>query len=76
MQPDAESQSWEGGQGTDSFFPYQVGKRWYAFYGSHEKLWEVGLAEADFLAGHLDIVVATVELLMSINAATSACDQS
>jgi len=27
------------GQGTDSFFPYQVGNVGYAFYGSHEKFW-------------------------------------
>ena len=51
MQPDADSQPWEGEQGTDSFFPYQVGKRWYAFYGSHKVRWEVGLAEAGALAG-------------------------
>lgn len=54
LQPDANSQSWEGDQGTDSFFPYQVGKRWLAFYGSHDSsryVWQVGLAEAPSLAG-------------------------
>ena len=53
LQPDAESQKWEGGQGTDSFFPYRVKDRWFAFYGSHygKPGWPVGLAEAPALAG-------------------------
>jgi hypothetical protein len=57
LQPGAESESWEGLQGTDSFFPYRVGDIWYAFYGSAntEKLpvqhWRVGLAKAPTLAG-------------------------
>jgi len=44
-------------QGTDSFFPYQVGKRWLGFYGSANtehlpiEHWRVGLAEAPALAG-------------------------
>jgi hypothetical protein len=57
LKPDANSQPWEGLQGTDSFFPYQVGKRWLGFYGSanSEHLpmehWRVGLAEAPALPG-------------------------
>ena len=57
LKPDANSQSWEGLQGTDSFFPYQAGKRWLGFYGSanSEHLpmehWRVGLAEAPSLPG-------------------------
>jgi hypothetical protein len=57
LKPDANSQAWEGLQGTDSFFPYQVGKRWLGFYGSanSEHLpmehWRVGLAEAPALPG-------------------------
>jgi len=57
LQPGPESQPWEGLQGTDSFFPYLVGKAWYGFYGSAntEKLpiraWRVGLASAPALAG-------------------------
>ncbi len=61
LQPDAESQPWEGLQGTDSFFPYRIGNRWYAFYGSantemKDKAtlrgpWSVGLASAPSLAG-------------------------
>jgi hypothetical protein len=55
LQPDAESQPWEGQQGTDSFYPWQVGSKWYAFYGSHfhypQGPWLVGLAEAPALEG-------------------------
>lgn len=57
MQRGADSDEWEGLQGTDSFFPYRVGDRWYALYGSARtehlpiSLWQVGLAEADDLAG-------------------------
>jgi len=57
LRPDTDSQPWEGLQGTDSFFPYQVGKRWLGFYGSanteHKPVehWRVGLAEAMQLAG-------------------------
>ncbi len=53
----ADSDSWEGLQGTDSFFPYPVGNRWYAFYGSAHteslplSLWQVGLASAPSLKG-------------------------
>jgi hypothetical protein len=53
----AGSDSWEGLQGTDSFFPYQVGGQWYAFYGSAHteslpiSLWQVGLASAPDLTG-------------------------
>jgi hypothetical protein len=52
-----ESDKWEGLQGTDSFFPYQVGGRWCAIYGSARTeslpiaLWQVGLATAPELAG-------------------------
>jgi len=44
--------SWEGLQGTDSFYPYQVDNKWYAFYGSAntEKMpiehWLVGYAKS------------------------------
>lgn len=55
LQPDAHSQPWEGQQGTDSFYPWKVGNRWYGFYGSHQHWpvgpWLVGLAEAPALAG-------------------------
>ena len=57
LQRGGDSDSWEGLQGTDSFFPYRVGEGWYALYGSAhtEKLpissWQVGLAKAPRLAG-------------------------
>jgi len=57
MQRGKDSDRWEGLQGTDSFFPYQIGDKWYAFYGSaHTETlpissWQVGLASAPDLAG-------------------------
>ncbi|MBT3191702.1 MAG: hypothetical protein HN341_04025, partial [Verrucomicrobia bacterium] len=55
MQPDKNTQKWEGQQAVDSFNPYQVGDKWYGFYGGHYHHpcgnWEVGLAVADKLAG-------------------------
>jgi hypothetical protein len=57
LQRGKDSDPWEGLQGTDSFFPYRVGKRWYAFYGTaHTEtlpipLWQVGLAFAPNLSG-------------------------
>ena len=57
LQRGKDSDSWEGLQGTDSFFPYQVGDRWYAFYGSAHtetlpiSLWQVGLATAPDISG-------------------------
>lgn len=57
MQRGSDSDAWEGLQGTDSFFPYLVGGRWYAFYGSARteslpiSLWQVGLAQAPALDG-------------------------
>jgi|HubBroStandDraft_5_1064220.scaffolds.fasta_scaffold01887_2 hypothetical protein len=49
--------SWEGLQGTDSFFPYDINGRWYALYGSARteslpiRLWQVGLARSSQLGG-------------------------
>jgi hypothetical protein len=57
LQRGKDSDPWEGLQGTDSFFPYRVGQRWYAFYGTaHTEtqpilLWQVGLAWAPSLSG-------------------------
>ncbi len=57
LQRGKESDHWEGLQGTDSFFPYQVGDKWYAFYGTAHterqpiSLWQVGLAWTGRLAG-------------------------
>jgi len=57
LQRGKDSDPWEGLQGTDSFFPYRVGTRWYAFYGTAHtetlpiSLWQVGLASAPNLSG-------------------------
>lgn len=57
LQRGTDSDPWEGLQGTDSFFPYRVGDRWYAFYGTAHtetqpiSLWQVGLAWAPSLKG-------------------------
>jgi len=57
LQRGKDSDPWEGLQGTDSFFPYRVGDKWYAFYGTaHTEVhpipsWQVGLACAPKLAG-------------------------
>lgn len=57
LQPGSESQSWEGLQGTDSFFPFKAGTKWYGFYGSADTqkkpipAWKVGLASSPQLAG-------------------------
>ena len=57
MRPGPDSLPWEGLQGTDSFFPWPVGRRWRAFYGSARTEtkpighWLVGPTEAETLAG-------------------------
>lgn len=57
MEPGKESDPFEGLQGDDSFFPYEAGGKYYAFYGSAQtqkmpcKLWQVGLASATNPAG-------------------------
>ena len=57
MQPGPDSQSWEGLQGTDSFFPFKAGNRWLALYGSANtesmpiQHWRVGLAAASSIGG-------------------------
>jgi hypothetical protein len=57
LRPGPDSLAWEGLQGTDSFFPWPVGGRWRAFYGSARTEtkpiahWLVGPAEAPALGG-------------------------
>jgi hypothetical protein len=57
LEPGPQSDSWEGLQGTDSFFAYPVKDKWYAIYGSAhtEKhpvtTWPVGLASAPSSSG-------------------------
>ena len=57
LQRDQKSDSWEGLQGTDSFFPFKNrDQKWLAFYGSAQTekvpttFWSVGLASASSLA--------------------------
>jgi hypothetical protein len=57
LQPGPDSESWEGLQGTDSFFPFKVGSVWLALYGSANtesvpiQHWRVGLASAPAIGG-------------------------
>jgi hypothetical protein len=64
MEPGLDSQPWEGRQGVASFFPYQVGEKWFGFYsGAYPfeswadypkksgKGWFVALAESNSLEG-------------------------
>ena len=54
LEPGKDSDSWEGLQGTDSFFPFLASDgKYYGFYGSAKTqfkpipFWQVGLASAD-----------------------------
>lgn len=55
LQPDENSQEWEGQQAVATFNPYKVGNAWYAFYDGHNYKpkgpWPVGLATAQKLSG-------------------------
>lgn len=55
LQPDAESQAWEGQQAVACFNPYKVKDNWYAFYDGHNHVprggWPSGLATASNLNG-------------------------
>lgn len=50
LEPDENSQAWEGQQAVASFFPYQVGDTWLALYDGHyhtpKGKWEIGIAHA------------------------------
>lgn len=55
LEPDGDSQWWEGQQAVAAFNPYRVGDMWYAFYDGHNYIpkgpWPVGLAKAPKLEG-------------------------
>lgn len=57
LEPGPASESWEGLQGTDSFFPYRTAHGWLALYGSANtesvpiQHWRVGLASAPSIGG-------------------------
>ena len=71
MKPGPDSGAWEGLQGTDSFFPYRVGDKWFALFGSARsevlpiEHWLVGIASAPDLGGpwerHNDLNPAPIE---------------
>lgn len=55
MEPDANSQAWEGQQAVACFNPYKVGNTWYSPYDGHNHVpkggWPTGLAYAPKLNG-------------------------
>lgn len=55
LEPDANSQAWEGQQAVASFNPWKVKDKWYAFYDGHNHIpksgWPTGMAIADKLEG-------------------------
>lgn len=55
LQPDENTQAWEGQQAVATFNPYKVGNRWYAFYDGHNHVpkgpWPTGMATAASLDG-------------------------
>jgi hypothetical protein len=80
MEPGLDTQLWEGRQGVDSFFPYQVGDEWLAFYGGaypfrqredyprkSKKAWYVGLAKAPTPEGPWTRMDTTVNPVTSIH---------
>jgi hypothetical protein len=80
MEPGLDTQLWEGRQGVDSFFPYQVGSEWLGFYGGaypftkrsdyprrSTKAWYVGLAKAPAPEGPWTRLDTTVNPVTSIH---------
>lgn len=55
MEPDENSQPWEGQQAVASFNPYKAGNTWYSMYDGHDHIprgpWPTGLAFAKKLSG-------------------------
>ncbi|MEP0367376.1 MAG: hypothetical protein ABJN36_04490 [Cyclobacteriaceae bacterium] len=55
LEPDKNSQPWEGQQAVATFNPFKVGALWYAFYDGHNYIpmgpWPVGLATSPRLGG-------------------------
>lgn len=55
LEPDVNTQEWEGQQAVASFNPYKVNNTWYSFYDGHNHIpkggWPTGLAFAKELEG-------------------------
>lgn len=55
LEPDADTQPWEGQQAVASFNPYKAGNTWYAMYDGHNHVprggWPTGMAFAANLNG-------------------------
>lgn len=80
IEPGLDSQPWEGRQGVASFFPYQVGEKWFGFYsGAYPfeswadypkksgKGWFVALAESNSLEGPWQRLNKGLEPIKSIH---------
>lgn len=55
LEPDKDSQAWEGQQAVACFSPYKVGNTWYSMYDGHNHVpkggWPTGAAFAPALSG-------------------------
>ncbi|WP_316818101.1 hypothetical protein [Pedobacter nyackensis] len=81
MEPGLDTQLWEGRQGVDSFFPYQIGhNEWLAFYGGAYpyksikdypdkpgKGWFVGLAKSQSMEGPWTRMDTTINPIKTIH---------
>lgn len=81
MEPGLDTQLWEGRQGVDSFFPYQIGNNeWLAFYGGAYpyksrkdypdrmgKGWFVGLAKSQSMEGPWTRLDTTINPIKTIH---------
>ena len=81
MEPGLDTQLWEGRQGVDSFFPYQIGdNEWLAFYGGAYpyksfkdypdkpgKGWFVGLAKSQSAEGPWTRMDTTINPVKTIH---------
>lgn len=81
MEPGLDTQLWEGRQGVDSFFPYQIGtNEWLAFYGGAYpyksfkdypdkpgKGWFVGLAKSTSAEGPWTRMDTTINPVKTIH---------
>lgn len=71
LEPDKNSQSWEGQQAIASFNPYQVNNIWYSPYDGHNHVpkgdWPTGLATANKLSGPWTRMPETVNPLKIVD---------